>query len=124
MAYKKTNKLLDTGRYRSIMGMNAGLGSFVAALESPKLWVMNVVPTIADISTLGVIYERGLIGMYHDWYVVGCTIASCSHGFPLPIESIQSYFLTLNVKLSLVLSFRNGAFYFLPSVGLVLLLSI
>ncbi|RRT63910.1 hypothetical protein B296_00009660 [Ensete ventricosum] len=68
-AYKKINKLLDTGRYRNIMDMNAGLGSFAAAIESPKLWVMNVVPTIAEISTLGVIYERGLIGIYHDWYV-------------------------------------------------------
>lgn len=66
-AYKKINKYLDTGRYRNVMDMNAGLGSFAAALESPKLWVMNVVPTIAEKSTLGVIYERGLIGIYHDW---------------------------------------------------------
>ncbi|XP_010917038.1 probable methyltransferase PMT2 [Elaeis guineensis] len=66
-AYKKVNKLLDIGRYRNIMDMNAGLGSFAAAIESPKLWVMNVVPTIAELSTLGVIYERGLIGIYHDW---------------------------------------------------------
>ncbi|XP_012067632.1 probable methyltransferase PMT2 isoform X1 [Jatropha curcas] len=66
-AYKKINKLIDSGRYRNIMDMNAGLGGFAAALESPKLWVMNVVPTIADKSTLGVIYERGLIGIYHDW---------------------------------------------------------
>ncbi|PKU85305.1 putative methyltransferase PMT2 [Dendrobium catenatum] len=65
--YKKINKLLDTGRYRNIMDMNAGLGSFAAAIDSPNLWVMNVVPTIADTSTLGVIYERGLIGIYHDW---------------------------------------------------------
>jgi len=67
-AYKNVNKLLATGRYRNIMDMNAGLGSFAAALESPKLWVMNVVPTIAEKSTLGIIYERGLIGIYHDWY--------------------------------------------------------
>ncbi|XP_011025778.1 PREDICTED: probable methyltransferase PMT2 [Populus euphratica] len=66
-AYKKINKLIDSGRYRNIMDMNAGLGGFAAALESPKLWVMNVVPTIAERSTLGVIYERGLIGIYHDW---------------------------------------------------------
>lgn len=66
-AYKKINKLLDSGRYRNIMDMNAGLGSFAAAIESPKLWVMNVVPTIAKQNTLGVIYERGLIGIYHDW---------------------------------------------------------
>jgi hypothetical protein len=80
-AYKKTNNLLDTGRYRNIMDMNAGLGSFAAALESPKLWVMNVIPTIANTSTLGVIYERGLIGMYHDWYVVLTYLLCCSPGF-------------------------------------------
>lgn len=67
-AYKKINRLLDTGRYRNIMDMNAGLGGFAAILTSPKLWVMNVVPTIAEQKTLGVIYERGLIGIYHDWY--------------------------------------------------------
>ncbi|KAI4302145.1 hypothetical protein MLD38_037929 [Melastoma candidum] len=66
-SYKKVNKLLDTGRYRNIMDMNAGLGGFAAAIESPKLWTMNVVPTTADLSTLGVVFERGLIGIYHDW---------------------------------------------------------
>lgn len=66
--YKRINQLLGTSRYRNIMDMNAGLGGFAAALNSPKLWVMNVVPTIAS-NTLGVIYERGLIGIYHDWYV-------------------------------------------------------
>ncbi|CAL5441566.1 unnamed protein product [Camellia sinensis] len=66
-AYKRVNKIIDTGRYRNIMDMNAGLGSFAAAIESPKLWVMNVMPTIAERDTLGVIYERGLIGIYHDW---------------------------------------------------------
>ncbi|KAK1407301.1 hypothetical protein QVD17_38915 [Tagetes erecta] len=66
-AYKRVNKIIGTGRYRNIMDMNAGLGSFAAALESPKSWVMNVMPTIADKDTLGVIYERGLIGIYHDW---------------------------------------------------------
>nr|XP_016490431.1 PREDICTED: probable methyltransferase PMT2 [Nicotiana tabacum] len=66
-AYTKINKLIDTGRYRNIMDMNAGLGGFAAALHSPKMWVMNVMPTIAEKNTLGVIYERGLIGIYHDW---------------------------------------------------------
>lgn len=66
-AYKRVNKLIDSGRYRNILDMNAGLGNFAAALESPKLWVMNVMPTIAETDTLGVIYERGLIGIYHDW---------------------------------------------------------
>lgn len=64
--YKRINRLLGTSRYRNLMDMNAGLGGFAAALESQKSWVMNVVPTIAD-NTLGVVYERGLIGIYHDW---------------------------------------------------------
>ena len=67
-AYRRINKLIDSGRYRNIMDMNAGLGSFAAALESPKLWVMNVVPTLHEKNTLGVVYERGMIGIYHDWY--------------------------------------------------------
>lgn len=66
-AYKKVNKIIDSGRYRNIMDMNAGLGSFAASIESPRLWVMNVVPTVAEKDTLGVIFERGLIGIYHDW---------------------------------------------------------
>ncbi|KAL9226223.1 hypothetical protein vseg_002059 [Gypsophila vaccaria] len=66
-AYKRINSLLDTGRYRNIMDMNAQLGGFAAAIQSNKLWVMNVVPTIADKNTLGVVYERGLTGIYHDW---------------------------------------------------------
>lgn len=66
-AYKRINKLLDTGRYRNVMDMNAGLGSFAAAIESSNLWVMNVMPTTAEKDTLGIIFERGLIGIYHDW---------------------------------------------------------
>ncbi|KAL6979828.1 hypothetical protein U1Q18_021484 [Sarracenia purpurea var. burkii] len=64
--YKRINTLIGTTRYRNIMDMNAGLGGFAAVLESPKSWVMNVVPTISQ-NTLGVIYDRGLIGIYHDW---------------------------------------------------------
>ncbi|GAA0158346.1 methyltransferase [Lithospermum erythrorhizon] len=66
-AYKKIIKILDSGRYRNIMDMNAGMGGFGAALTSPKMWVMNVVPTIANKKTLGVIFERGMIGIYQDW---------------------------------------------------------
>ena len=39
---------------------------FAAALKDLKLWVMNVVP-IDSPDTLPIIYERGLIGIYHDW---------------------------------------------------------
>ncbi|KAF7828529.1 putative methyltransferase PMT14 [Senna tora] len=64
--YKRMNRLIGTNRYRNVMDMNAGLGGFAAALESPNSWVMNVVPTSSK-NTLGVIYERGLLGIYHDW---------------------------------------------------------
>nr|GEX87679.1 probable methyltransferase PMT2 [Tanacetum cinerariifolium] len=53
--------------YRNIVDMNAGLGGFAAALDSSKLWVMNIVLTLAETNTLGVIYERGLISIYHEW---------------------------------------------------------
>ncbi|KAG0454065.1 hypothetical protein HPP92_025369 [Vanilla planifolia] len=66
-AYTKMNKLISSGRYRNIMDMNAGYGSFAAALEPSNSWVMNVVPTISMSNTLGIIYKRGLIGIYHDW---------------------------------------------------------
>ncbi|KAJ1699540.1 hypothetical protein LUZ63_008052 [Rhynchospora breviuscula] len=67
VSYKRVNKFLGTDRYRNVMDMNAGLGGFGAALESDKVWVMNVMPTVVDLDTLGVIYERGMIGIYHDW---------------------------------------------------------
>eukprot|EP00252_Welwitschia_mirabilis_P020639 TRINITY_DN5095_c0_g1_i1.p1 TRINITY_DN5095_c0_g1~~TRINITY_DN5095_c0_g1_i1.p1 ORF type:complete len:616 (+),score=125.91 TRINITY_DN5095_c0_g1_i1:210-2057(+) len=66
-AYKRINKYIGGVRYHNILDMNASLGGFAAALSSDYVWVMNVVPTISDASTLGVIYERGLIGIYHDW---------------------------------------------------------
>ena len=57
--YKRMNKYIGESRYRNVMDMYASLGGFAAA--SDKVWVMNVVPTIAKNNTLGVIYERGLI---------------------------------------------------------------
>lgn len=80
--YKSINRLLGTTRYRNIMDMNAGLGGFAAALDSSKVWVMNVVPTIAQ-NTLGVIYERGLIGMYHDWYFSGPSFSCLFYSFSI-----------------------------------------
>ncbi len=59
--------LAEKGRYRNLLDMNAGLGGFAAALVVDPVWVMNVVPTAAVANTLGVIYERGLIGTYQDW---------------------------------------------------------
>ncbi|CAN6249783.1 unnamed protein product [Urochloa humidicola] len=55
------------GRYRNLLDMNAKFGGFAAALVSDPVWVMNMVPTVGNSTTLGVIYERGLIGSYQDW---------------------------------------------------------
>lgn len=43
---------------------------FAAALIAQNLdsWVMNVVP-VSGPNTLPVIYDRGFIGVMHDWYV-------------------------------------------------------
>ncbi|XP_071738499.1 probable methyltransferase PMT23 isoform X1 [Rutidosis leptorrhynchoides] len=51
---------------RNVMDMNAGYGGFAAALIDLPLWVMNVVPVNGP-DTLPVIFDRGLIGIYHDW---------------------------------------------------------
>ncbi|KAL2608510.1 hypothetical protein R1flu_027083 [Riccia fluitans] len=65
--YKKMIPPLGHGKYRNMMDMNAGLGGFAAALGFDPVWVMNTVPPDAAINTLGVVYERGLIGSYQDW---------------------------------------------------------
>ncbi|KAJ7962318.1 S-adenosyl-L-methionine-dependent methyltransferases superfamily protein [Quillaja saponaria] len=65
--YKNSLKLkLGTTTVRNIMDMNAFFGGFAAALKSDPVWVMNVVPARKP-STLPVIFDRGLIGLYHDW---------------------------------------------------------
>ncbi|RWR89372.1 quasimodo 3 [Cinnamomum micranthum f. kanehirae] len=65
--YKKFLKIkLGTPAIRNVMDMNAFFGGFAASLLSDPVWVMNVVPTHKP-STLDVIYDRGLIGVYHDW---------------------------------------------------------
>ncbi|PON37355.1 putative methyltransferase PMT [Parasponia andersonii] len=55
-------------RLRNVMDMKAGFGGFAAALNDHGLnsWVMNVVP-VSGPNTLPVIYDRGLIGVMHDW---------------------------------------------------------
>lgn len=66
--YKSVNNQLgQSGRYRNVLDMNAHLGGFAAVLIKDPLWVMNVVPVEAKVNTLGVIYERGLIGIYQSW---------------------------------------------------------
>ncbi|KAL9230155.1 hypothetical protein vseg_005542 [Gypsophila vaccaria] len=53
---------------RNVMDMRAGYGGFAAALINNGIdcWVMNVVP-VSGPNTLPVIYDRGLIGVMHDW---------------------------------------------------------
>ncbi|XP_052171700.1 probable methyltransferase PMT15 [Diospyros lotus] len=60
-------QLAERGRYRNLLDMNSYLGGFAAALDDDPVWVMNVVPVEAKVNTLGVIYERGLIGTYQNW---------------------------------------------------------
>ncbi|GLJ04708.1 hypothetical protein SUGI_0001690 [Cryptomeria japonica] len=61
------NKMgIDWSSVRNVMDMKAVYGGFAAALAGKKLWVMNVVP-IDSPDTLPIIYDRGLIGIHHDW---------------------------------------------------------
>nr|CAB3474799.1 unnamed protein product [Digitaria exilis] len=55
-------------KLRNVMDMRAGFGGFAAALINQKFdcWVMNVVP-VTEPNTLPVIYDRGLLGVAHDW---------------------------------------------------------
>ncbi|KAI4348634.1 hypothetical protein L6164_009336 [Bauhinia variegata] len=51
---------------RNVMDMNAFVGGFAVALNKFPVWVMNVVPANMK-NTLSAIYDRGLIGTFHDW---------------------------------------------------------
>ncbi|KAL9258734.1 putative methyltransferase PMT21 [Drosera capensis] len=64
--YKKLLQALGTDKIRNVMDMNTVYGGFAAALISDPLWVMNVVSSYGS-NTLPVVYDRGLIGTYHDW---------------------------------------------------------
>lgn len=59
------------------MDMKANLGSFAAALKDKDVWVMNVVPEDGP-KTLKIVYDRGLIGSVHNWYVsINCCSSGC-----------------------------------------------
>ncbi|GFP79346.1 probable methyltransferase pmt20 [Phtheirospermum japonicum] len=64
--YKKLLPEIGTEKIRNVMDMNTVYGGFAAALIDYPLWVMNVVSSYAT-NTLAVVYDRGLIGTYHDW---------------------------------------------------------
>lgn len=57
---------VDQTEIRNVMDMNAYCGGFAVALNALPLWVMNIVP-ISMNNTLSAIYDRGLIGAFHDW---------------------------------------------------------
>ncbi|GMI79935.1 hypothetical protein like AT3G56080 [Hibiscus trionum] len=73
---------------RNVMDMNAGYGGFAAALNEFPLWVMNVVP-IDGQDTLSIIFERGLIGIYHDW-------CESFNTYPRTYDLLHSSFLFKN----------------------------
>lgn len=64
--YKKILPALGTDKIRNVMDMNTVYGGFAAALIEDPIWVMNVVSSYSA-NTLPVIFDRGLIGTYHDW---------------------------------------------------------
>lgn len=51
---------------RNVMDMNAFVGGFAVALNKFPVWVMNVV-AMSTQNTLSAIYDRGLVGVFHDW---------------------------------------------------------
>ncbi|XP_010273272.1 PREDICTED: probable methyltransferase PMT7 [Nelumbo nucifera] len=57
---------IDKSEIRNIMDMNANCGGFAVALSTLPVWVMNIVPVSMN-NTLSAIYNRGLIGSFHDW---------------------------------------------------------
>jgi hypothetical protein len=64
--YKKLIPELGTDKIRNVMDMNTVYGGFAAALIDDPVWVMNVVSSYGA-NTLPVVYDRGLIGTFHDW---------------------------------------------------------
>lgn len=59
---------IEPNTLRNIMDLKAHIGSFAASLKNEDVWVMNVVPENGP-NTLKIIYDRGLIGVLHNWYV-------------------------------------------------------
>ncbi|URD96721.1 hypothetical protein MUK42_30359 [Musa troglodytarum] len=64
--YKALLPALGSDEIRNVMDMNTLYGGFASALIDSPLWVMNVVSSYGP-NSLGVVYDRGLIGTYHDW---------------------------------------------------------
>ena len=65
--YKNLWADLRSTQIRNVMDMYTEFGGFATALINSDVWVMNVVSSYSA-NTLGVVYDRGLIGVVHDWY--------------------------------------------------------
>ncbi|KAJ0715375.1 putative S-adenosyl-L-methionine-dependent methyltransferase [Helianthus annuus] len=76
---------VDKSAIRNIMDMNALYGGFAVALSTWPVSVMNVVPATTN-DTLSAIYERGLIGAFHDW----CEPFS---SYPRTYDLLHAYYL-------------------------------
>ncbi|KAH7425427.1 hypothetical protein KP509_11G053400 [Ceratopteris richardii] len=64
--YKTLVPALGTNKIRNVMDMNTKYGGLAAAMVKHPVWVMNVVSSYAA-NSIGVIYDRGLIGTVNDW---------------------------------------------------------
>ena len=60
---------IEPDTLRNVMDMKANMGSFAAALKDKNVWVMNVVPEDGPPNTLKIVFDRGLIGTTHSWYI-------------------------------------------------------
>ena len=60
--------VIQKNSFRNIKDMNSNLGGFAAAPKDKDVWVMNVAPVNSS-SRLKIVYDRGLIGTVHDWYI-------------------------------------------------------
>ena len=80
--YKTLLPALGTDKIRNVMDMSTIYGGFAAALIDDPIWVMNVVSSYGA-NSLSVVYDRGLIGTYHDWYAefMKCIHTLCIHAF-------------------------------------------
>lgn len=63
---------------------------FAAALIDLPVWVMNVVP-IDMPDTLSVVFDKGLIGTYHDW-------CESFNTYPRTYDLLHSSFLFKNLE--------------------------
>ncbi|XP_057510056.1 probable methyltransferase PMT23 [Actinidia eriantha] len=74
---------------RNVMDMNSGFGGFAAVLIDLPLWVMNVIP-VNEPDSLSAIFDRGLIGVYHDW-------CESFNTYPRTYDLLHSSFLFKNL---------------------------